>query len=54
MTTKADWEFRAEYLCHAALRLDTKAQELKDEAEGLRRTAAICDEEVARLNKSKT
>ena len=50
MTTKADWEFRAEYLRHAAMRLDLKAEELKSEAEGLRKAAADCDEEVARLN----
>lgn len=50
MTPRKDWEFRAEYLRNAAMRLDKQAEDLKAEARGLRETANVCDREATRLS----
>lgn len=47
MTTKADWEFRAEYFEDRAKDLDLKAHELLDEAARLRDLAESARKQAA-------
>lgn len=49
MTTKEDWEFRAEYLNTAAKRLEREAANLMERAEDYRRQAKRADANAAAL-----
>lgn len=51
MTTRSDWEFRASYLRDAALRLDRKADALKEEASRYRALAVRADIQAGTLTR---
>jgi len=52
MTTAVDWATRAVILHGTAMRLDSNADSLKDEAVRLRRMASECKAEAERLQSS--